>query len=150
MIDADRIAPGVYIGGSPPYEVGEHGFDMVVLCASQDIHDRDVPTIKVSLDDTEEPMGRQDITRALAAAHQINLARARGMRVLVTCQAGVNRSSFVVAIALILSGWTAAGAVDTIREKRNPPIGLMPLCNRMFVSLIHKIASGKVRPMGRA
>lgn len=150
MIDAHRIAPKLYIGSKPPARVKEHGFYMVVLCAIEDIRDRDVPTLKVGLVDTEDPMDRMDITRALHAAHEVNRARKRGKRVLVTCHAGVNRSSFVVALALIRRGWTAAGAIDRIRENRIPPIGMTPLCNRMFVKVIHNIASGRVRPMGRA
>ena len=57
-------------------------------------------------------------------------------RVLVTCQAGVNRSSLVAAMALIQSGWTATGAIERIRERRDPPIGMMPLENRIFVQIL--------------
>ncbi len=39
---------------------------------------------------------------------------------LVHCQAGLNRSSLVVARALMLRGMTAADAISVIREKRSP------------------------------
>ena len=149
-IDAHRIAPKLYIGSRPPERVAQHGFDMVVLCALEDIRHRDVPTLKVELIDVEEKMDRADIARAMGAAAAVNAARLRGERVLVTCQAGVNRSSFVVALALVQSGWTPSGAIERIREKRLPPNKMMPLCNRMFVNLIHVVAGRRGPQRGRA
>ena len=48
--------------------------------------------------------------------------------VLVHCQAGLNRSSLVVARALMLSGMSADDAIATIRKKRSP----VCLCNPSF------------------
>ena len=139
-IDAHRIAPKLYIGSRPPEQLAKHGFDLVVLCALEDQRHRDIPSILVGLIDVEDKMDRADITRALHAATAINDARRVGQRVLVTCQAGVNRSSLVAAMALIQSGWTAAGAIERIRERRDPPIGMMPLENRRFVQILRVIA----------
>lgn len=139
-IDAHRIAPKLYIGSKPPARLAEHGFDLVVLCALEDIRKRDIATLCVELIDVTDPMDPMDITRALQAAAVINDARRLGKRVLVTCQAGVNRSSLVAAMALILSGWTATGAIERIRERREPPIGMMPLENRRFVKILHALA----------
>ncbi|NUP47020.1 MAG: protein phosphatase [Catenulispora sp.] len=41
-----------------------------------------------------------------------------GLRVLVRCRAGMNRSGLVVACILIRSGYTPADAVATIRRRR--------------------------------
>lgn len=144
-VEADEIVPGLFIGSRPPERLREHGFDLVVLCALEDQRQRDIPTITVGLIDTEDKMDRADITRALHGAQAVNDARSLCKRVLVTCQAGVNRSSLVVALSLVRKGWTAAGAIDRIREKRKPPIGMRPLENRMFVKVIHNIASGSTR-----
>ena len=57
--------------------------------------------------------------RWTAIAMWVNACRAAGPT-LVHCQAGLNRSSLVIARALILSGMTARDAIDLIREKRSP------------------------------
>ena len=61
----------------------------------------------------------------------------------MTCQAGVNRSAFVAALALMFSGLGAGEAVELIREKRKPPIGMTPLCNTTFVELLFKLEKKK-------
>ena len=57
--------------------------------------------------------------------------------VLVHCQAGLNRSSLVVAAALVASGEAANGqeAVDLIREKRSEAC----LCNPAFEAWVQKL-----------
>lgn len=60
-------------------------------------------------------------------AIQVNKWREKG-QVLVHCQAGLNRSSLVVARALMLEGMTADEAITLIREKRSPAC----LCNDGF------------------
>jgi protein-tyrosine phosphatase len=49
----------------------------------------------------------------------VNACRAAGPT-LVHCQAGLNRSSLVIARALILSGMPSVAAIALIREKRSP------------------------------
>lgn len=43
----------------------------------------------------------------------------RGERVLLRCQAGLNRSSLIFALVLMIEGYTAQEAIDLIREKRH-------------------------------
>lgn len=57
----------------------------------------------------------------------VNICRESGPT-LVHCQAGLNRSSLVVARALVLSGMAIEEAIDLIREKRSPAC----LSNRSF------------------
>ena len=57
---------------------------------------------------------------------------AEGRRVLVRCQAGLNRSSLVAARALVLSGWAPADAVAAIRAARSPNC----LFNREFLQYV--------------
>lgn len=60
-------------------------------------------------------------------ARWVNLCRQDGA-VLIHCQAGLNRSSFVAARALMLEGMSAAEAIELIRGKRSPAA----LCNKSF------------------
>lgn len=60
-------------------------------------------------------------------ASQVNKWRKRG-NVLVHCQAGLNRSSLVVARALMLEGMSADAAITMLRETRSPAV----LCNSGF------------------
>lgn len=60
-------------------------------------------------------------------ARWINLCRQHG-RVLVHCQAGLNRSGLLTAYALILDGMEPAKAIKLLRDARSPAV----LCNRTF------------------
>lgn len=67
---------------------------------------------------------------------------AEGHKVLVHCQAGLNRSSFVVALILMYSkeeggyGMTADEAIDHIRKSRSP----LCLCNDTFREFLKGLA----------
>lgn len=51
---------------------------------------------------------------------------------LVHCQAGLNRSNLIAALALILHGMTGTEAIDLLRAKRSPAV----LCNESFEAFI--------------
>ena len=65
-------------------------------------------------DQTDQAMDQVD-----AIAAWVNTCR-QTAPTLVHCQAGLNRSSLVIARALILSGMPSAAAIALIREKRSP------------------------------
>lgn len=50
-------------------------------------------------------------------------------RVLIRCQAGLNRSGLVTALVLMLDGHSATEAVNQLRARRSP----WALCNDAFV-----------------
>lgn len=75
-------------------------------------------------DSTDQGMAQVD-----AIAAWVNTAAADGP-VLVHCQAGLNRSSLVVARALMLRGLPSGDAIGLIRERRSPAC----LCNPSFVA----------------
>lgn len=75
-------------------------------------------------DSTDQGMAQVD-----AIAAWVNVAAEDGP-VLVHCQAGLNRSSLVVARALMLRGRTSGDAIGLIRERRSPAC----LCNPSFVA----------------
>lgn len=67
-------------------------------------------------------------------AHMVNKWRERG-QVLVHCQAGLNRSSVVVARALMLGGMAADEAIALLRAQRSPAC----LCNPSFESWLRSL-----------
>lgn len=87
------------------------------------IHDHQVHMQLTMFDHGEVP----DRTLLTALADMVNLARATGPT-LVHCQAGLNRSGLVTALALIRGGMEPQGAIDLLREKRCDAV----LCNRAF------------------
>jgi protein-tyrosine phosphatase len=80
-------------------------------------------TVAVRMHDSTE----QAMEQIPVLAAWVNACRKNGP-VLVHCQAGLNRSSLVVAMALMLEGSTADAAIALIRSKRSPAC----LCNPMF------------------
>lgn len=74
-------------------------------------------------------------------ALQVNKWREKG-QVLVHCQAGLNRSSLVVARALMFTGMSALQAIDHLRENRSPAC----LCNKGFESWLLSIKDGEEQP----
>jgi hypothetical protein len=155
-IDAHRVADKLWIGGYPadkedrPIQEVCGYFDVVVLCAVE-LQDLKFPchVVKAPLDDAKPTP--KEIQTALSAARTINVMRKRGKRVLVTCAAGVNRSAFIAALALMMAGDSAQMAISKIREHRRPPIGLTPLSNVHFVSVLKHLgmrpAPGQHRPI---
>lgn len=71
----------------------------------------------------------------------------KGKRVLVRCQAGINRSGLVMALILIREGYSAQGAIDLMRAKRGEAV----LTNKHFESWLKdlKVADWREKP-GRA
>lgn len=58
-----------------------------------------------------------------------------GKRILIRCQAGLNRSSLVTALVLIREGYTAKDAINLIREKRNPECLFNPQFRKFLLTL---------------
>ena len=68
-----------------------------------------------------------DTSQLHSLARWINICRPHG-RVLVHCQAGLNRSGLLTTLALILDGMAPPDAIKRLRESRSPAV----LCNRAF------------------
>ena len=64
-----------------------------------------------------------------------------GKRVLIRCQAGLNRSGLVMALVLMLDGWTAEDAIDIIRKRRNP----YALFNKDFVRFLSNLNPSDIK-----
>lgn len=59
----------------------------------------------------------------------------KGKAVAGKCQAGLNRSSLIVALVLLKEGYTATEAIELIREKRSQ----YALFNNHFVAFVHEV-----------
>jgi len=65
------------------------------------------------------PLRGRDIERVIAIAHDAHRHWESGDRVLIRCQAGVNRSGLVTALVLMIAGYTASNAVALVRSQRS-------------------------------
>ena|ERR1035441_2280998 len=75
----------------------------------------------------------QDTDQIELLAQWVNNCRKSGVT-LISCQAGLNRSSLVAAKALMLEGMTADKAIALLREKRSGAV----LCNEAFEEWLRK------------
>lgn len=127
------IVPGLAQGGCPsvgPW-VRAYGFDTLVLAAEEYQPSAEsfpgVRVVHVPLDDAVPT--ERDKRAISAAGHFVAVEVSRGHRVLVTCQAGRNRSGIIVAVALRhLYRAPYGDIVGRIRHKRMPTA----LSNRHF------------------
>jgi len=130
------MLPRLYQGPVPASAeaVKAAGFTLLVLCAEeiQPPVPAFLPVLRCPLrDDPTVALPEPDWQRALACGAEVANQIRRGNRALVTCQAGLNRSGLVMAIALHrLTGAGGAEAVAHIRKHR----GSNALCNPQFVN----------------
>lgn len=120
-----QIDGNLWTGGCPVAKAPAHFKFIVCLYPWEPyaIHDHQCQTSIKLLDHGAIP----DIeTLEILAAH-VNACRAYGAT-LVHCQAGLNRSGLVAALALIRGGMKPVDAVKLLREKRCDAV----LCNQDF------------------
>ena len=118
----------VYVAGEPTWFGDDRPYDAVVtLFAWARPVSWEVEELRYGFGDGG--MGQVDVDRVLRAAAWAHTRWRSGDRVLVRCQAGLNRSGLVTALVLMLAGRTAAEAILLIRARRAP----VALCNDEFV-----------------
>ena len=135
----DEILPRLWQGGTEDDDVigrptpdghysRSHPFDLVVtLFADAQPVPWEVEELRFGFPDSSlTPRG---IERAVALSAHAHSRWQSGARVLVRCQAGVNRSGLVMAMTLMRHGLSATDAIGLIRERRGPAA----LSNRHFV-----------------
>ena len=125
----DQILPRLFQGGTEDDHVigeaipadhyrGERRFDLVVtLYADAQPAPWGVEEIRFGFPDgglTESTIER--VLRIALTAHE---RWSSGERVLIRCQAGVNRSGLVTALVLMLHGMAADEAIVLLRERRS-------------------------------
>lgn len=120
--DAGRIGGSIYQGSMPDSDWIE-SFDVLVLAAWENNDPSfyaNVRTIVAPGEDVRDwPVDADDIDRWREAAKDVALHVRNGREVLVTCMAGLNRSSMITAMALHnLMGWDGEECVRWVQERR--------------------------------
>lgn len=142
-LDADKIVSRLYQGSFPePEDAVRRGFDVVVFCARGAQPDRAwlraaprIVAINAGInDDPWIPLSAADQRKVIGAATHVASRWKRGARVLITCQAGLNRSGLVTALALRNLGIDRRVAVILIRQRREGA-----LFNPLFVRYINDL-----------
>lgn len=90
-------------------------------------------TVWCPLDDADPPRNG-DLAKAGAASALVAGVLSAGHPVLVTCQAGLNRSALVAGLALRQLGMPGRTVIDNIRMER----GQYALCNKAFERAVMK------------
>ena len=154
---ADEILPGLFMGGThddatvaDPMELAGLGgwreYDAVVtLYAWAQPVSWEVEELRYGFGDGA--LDGADLQRVLRAARWAHERWQAGDRVLIRCQAGLNRSGLVTALVLVLAGWDPADAIRHLRDQRSPHV----LFNDHFVRwLVHKAPAAVAGPPERA
>jgi hypothetical protein len=145
VIDADEIAPGLWMGSAPPFgdALARAGFDVLALCAAEhQPHQRLHPGVAIAraaLEDDGSPMMRWHVREAFSIAGWLARRIREGHVTLVTCQQGRNRSGLVTALTLAaMTGASGEKCARAVKERRRSPYG-EALCNRDFLDLLRSI-----------
>jgi len=134
-----EILPGLWQGGTEDH-------DVIGSPKSQTHYDRGYPfDVVVTLYADAQPvpwhveelrfgfydagLAPEAAQRAIALARHAHSRWHEGARVLIRCQAGVNRSGLVTALTLMLAGYDATDAIALMRAQRSPAV----LSNTFFV-----------------
>lgn len=122
-----RVYPKLYVGSAVPFDerVAKEGFDVLVLCAAEHQAPADsVPGVEVlhcPFDDGVAVLPFAVAHLVVMTAKAVALHLKAGRTVLVTCQAGINRSALVAALALqLFAGMEPWISLETIRAHRFP------------------------------
>lgn len=133
-----RIHQNLWIGSAPPigYHVGKY-FDCLALCAVEYQCPECFPGVEITqafINDDGSRMTREEMFQAVRAAGKVISWLGQGKSVLVTCQAGRNRSGLVCALTLCRGPLKLkpASAIKLIRDAR----GSQALSNTDFVSFL--------------
>lgn len=131
-----QIIEHLWIGNVPP--PGDYSaMDLIVLAAKEHSKDKvgqlsGPQILEVGLPDDRLDDNQKKL--ALEAAVVVAKFLSAGKNVLSTCALGINRSSLIAALALVLMGAKPDATLELIRAKRNPAA----LSNPWFVELIYQ------------
>jgi predicted protein tyrosine phosphatase len=153
----NEILPGLHLGGTDTSDdmnsghfgssfgnaetqVNKDNFDTVVtLYAWARPADWFVKELRFGIMDSDmSDFNLEDLRALVQTAHTDWKA---GRRVLIRCQAGINRSSLVMALVLIRDGLSAKKAIELMRQKRGQAV----LSNPHFVDWLSQLDVRKWR-----
>ncbi len=142
-----EILPGLWVGGTDdldtieysgdlhaPKAITKKDFDAVVtLYAWANPVDWMVEEMRFGFYDSDvDHIDREALTSAVGFARRKWQA---GKKVLIRCQAGLNRSGLTAALVLMQSGYTADEAITLLRDKRSKYV----LCNGEFEAFLRTL-----------
>ena len=141
-----EILPNLWLGGTNDNDtiseaqnefdersITKKDFDLVVtLYAWAQPVDWFVREIRYGFFDAGVDEFRDSFTVMFNIAADAHRAWKQGDRVLVRCQAGINRSGLIVALVLMKEGYSAEDAIALMRAKRSEYV----LINKSFESLL--------------
>ena len=148
-----EILPGLYMGGTADDDTVDYAVDapglnyqapfeaVVTLYAWANPFSWGVEELRYGFGDAD--MSYVDIDRVLRIAQWAVDRWSEGERVLIRCQAGLNRSGLITALTLMLAGYEAAEAIQLIRSKRSQHA----LFNSHFVQWLTTEAPAHVRAL---
>ena len=149
---ASEIAPGLFMGGTADSDVvqvaqpgsrlgDDRPYDAVAtLYAWAQPVPWEVEEVRYGFGDCD--IQYADTERILRVARWAWRRWVAGDRVLIRCQAGLNRSGLITALVLMLDGYDAADAVALIRAQRSR----WCLCNEHFVAWLSREAPALIAP----
>ena len=125
-----EILPNLYMGGTDDYDIVQFGkilpelherdeFDAVVTCYSYAqpmswyVHENRYGF-------ADGPLSPETFAKAQELASWLHSEWKAGRKCLSRCQAGLNRSGLIIALVLMIDGYSANEAIALIREKRDP------------------------------
>lgn len=126
-----EVLPGLWQGGCIDGVRLPDDFTLVVSLYKWESYDVGPTTERLTFtayDAAEVP----DVAEAANAAYA---AWKAGGKVLIHCQAGLNRSGLTTALVLMADGYSADDAIRLVREKRCP----MVLCNATFERYLREL-----------
>jgi protein-tyrosine phosphatase len=124
-----EILPNLYMGGTDDFDIVQFGknlpelhereeFDAVVTCYSYAqpmswyVHEN-------RFGFADGPMSHETFAKTQELASWLYGEWKAGKKCLSRCQAGLNRSGLVIALVLMMDGYSADEAISLIREKRD-------------------------------
>ena len=131
------IDENLWMGGCPRGEAPPQ-FDTIICLYTHEPYSLHQNQVHLSVDMRDGPMV-PDVAMLEMLADTVNRARERGT-VLVHCQAGLNRSGLITALALIRSSkYAPDAAIAHLRERRCDAV----LCNAAFAKWLMDQAQPK-------
>lgn len=107
-------------------------FDVVVSAYHRPGYEPDPPTEYHQVIFPDSRLDERVQSAALNAAELIAARVSSGKRVLSRCQAGMNRSSLMAGLAMVILGFSGEDAVQLLRARRSP----WALCNEEYAQFI--------------
>lgn len=146
-----EILPNLFMGGTGDYDIVQFGkrlpelhereeFDAVVTCYSYAqpmswyVHENRYGF-------ADGPLNPKTFAKAQEMASWLHSEWKAGRKCLSRCQAGLNRSGLVIALVLMMDGYSANDAIALIREKRDRNALFNPDFVRKLQALPVEIAS---------